>query len=269
MTRDVRSSARLLEVMSGVDGKDSTSSTQALGAFEAACDRGIQGLRVGLPEEYFAEGLESDERAAVERVVEGLKAAGAVVTPVRLPHTHYGVATYYVLATAEASSNLSRFDGVRFGLRSEASRDTLARMYEKSRGEGFGPEVKRRILLGTYALSAGYYDAYYGKAQRVRTLIRQDFDAVFQNVDVLLTPTSPTVAFKHGERAQDPLAMYMADVYTLPASLAGIPGLSVPGGTVMVDGKQLPVGVQILAPLFDEEAMFRAAAGVEKIVSSW
>lgn len=267
MTPDVRSSARLLEIMSGDDPRDSTTATQPVGQYEKACDKPLKGLRFGLPEEYFAEGLDESIRVRLGEVVEKLKEQGCEVKPIRLPHTHYGVATYYVLATAEASSNLSRFDGVRFGLRKEASGADLGRLYSASRTAGFGDEVKRRILLGTYVLSAGYYDAYYGKAQKVRTLIRQDFDAAFEEVDAILTPTSPTPAFKAGERSDDPLAMYMADVYTLPASLAGIPGVSLPVGTVSEGGVELPVGAQILCPAMGEETMFRAAAGLERVMS--
>ncbi len=270
MTRDVRSAARVLEVISGRDAHDSTAADTPVGAYEAACERGLEGLTFGLPEEYFEQGLDPAVRKAVEDVVERVKAAGNAVKPVRMPHTHYGVATYYILATAEASSNLSRFDGVRYGLRVEEQGADLKEMYGATRNAGFGPEVKRRILLGTYVLSAGYYDAYYGKAQRVRTLIRRDFDEAFAEVDVLITPTSPTPAFRLGDRVDDPLAMYMADVYTLPASLAGIAGISVPCGTVRArddaGGAALPVGVQLLCPGFGEERMFAAAAGIEALV---
>jgi aspartyl-tRNA(Asn)/glutamyl-tRNA(Gln) amidotransferase subunit A len=269
MTRDVRSSARVLEIMAGADPKDSTASVSPVGRYEAACERGLSGLRFGLPEEYFAEGLDAPVRAAIERLVEELRARGCEIKPVKMPHTHYGVATYYVLATAEASSNLSRFDGVRFGLRVEERGGDLARLYEASRAAGFGQEVKRRILLGTYALSAGYYDAYYGKAQQVRTLIVRDFEQAFSQVDVLLTPTSPTVAFRLGERMDDPLKMYMADVYTLPASLAGVSGISVPCGTVPEGEKSLPVGVQLLCPHLAEERLFQVAAAVEQVTEDW
>lgn len=267
MTRDVRSAARLLEVMAGDDPKDSTTSLSPVGRYESACEKPIAKMRFGLPEEYFGEGLDPKVRENIDELVEKVKRAGCEVKPVRLPHTHYGVATYYVLATAEASSNLSRFDGIRFGLRVEEQGADLAKIYAASRSTGFGEEVKRRILLGTYVLSAGYYDAYYEKAQRVRTLIRRDFDQVFSEVDAILSPASPIPAFKLGERTEDPLSMYLADVYTLPASLAGISAMSVPCGMLEDAGAQLPVGVQIMCPALAEETMFRAAAGIEQLVS--
>ncbi len=267
MTTDVRSSARLLEVMAGDDPRDSTTATDPVGAYEKACEQPLKGMTFGLPQEYLAEGLDDQVREQIELIVDKVRAQGCKVKPISLPHTHYGVATYYVLATAEASSNLSRFDGVRFGLRKERPGADLKTLYSESRTAGFGDEVKRRILLGTYVLSAGYYDAYYGKAQKVRTLIRRDFDAAFASVDAIITPTSPTPAFKAGERSEDPLSMYLADVYTLPASLAGIAGLSLPVGQATVDGKKLPIGAQILCPAMGEEALFRAAAGVERLVN--
>lgn len=263
--KDVRSAARLLEVIAGDDPRDSTTSSAPVGSYEAACEKNLSGLSFGLPEEYFAEGLDSKIRERIDEIIVKLRGAGAEMRPIKLPHTHYGVATYYILATAEASSNLSRFDGVRYGLRREVSGGDLADLYKQTRSAGFGEEVKRRILLGTYVLSAGYYDAYYAKAQKVRTLIRRDFDAAFSEVDVILAPTSPTPAFKLGERTSDPLSMYLADVYTLPASLAGIAGVSVPAGTVGVGGSELPIGIQILAPALGEEVLFRAAAGVERL----
>lgn len=267
MTSDVRSAARFLEVMAGDDPKDSTTAQAPVGSYELACDRPLANLRFGLPEEYFGEGLDPRVRETIEDLIEKVRRAGCEVKPVRLPHTHYGVATYYVLATAEASSNLSRFDGIRFGLRVEEQGADLAKIYAASRTNGFGDEVKRRILLGTYVLSAGYYDAYYQKAQRVRTLIRRDFDQVFSEVDAILSPASPIPAFKLGERMSDPLSMYLADIYTLPASLAGIAAISVPVGTVDGSGSRLPVGVQIMCPALAEEAMFQAAAGIEQLVS--
>lgn len=271
MTADVRSSARLLEIMAGYDPKDSTASRRPVGRYEAACNGSLTGLRIGLPKQYFAEGLAAEVGAAIERLQRGLADEGATLVPVDMPHTHYGVQTYYVLATAEASSNLARFDGVRFGLRKEQPGADLTRLYTDTRSAGFGPEVKRRILLGTYALSAGYYDAYYDKALRVRTLIARDFAAAFAEVDVLLTPTSPTVAFRLGERTGDPLAMYLADVYTLPASLAGVPAISVPcGATLPAAGVPvLPIGAQLIADHWNEEMLFRVSSAAARIQSTW
>ncbi|MBP9112919.1 MAG: Asp-tRNA(Asn)/Glu-tRNA(Gln) amidotransferase subunit GatA, partial [Polyangiaceae bacterium] len=225
----VRGSARVLSVLSGVDPKDATSSTEAVETpFEASCETAPKGLRIGVPEEYFQKGLDPAVEKPIREALAALEKEGCTIKPVKLPHTKYAVATYYVLATAEASSNLARFDGVRYGLRVEEARDSIRDMYAKTREAGFGPEVKRRILLGTFVLSAGYYDAYYLRAQKVRTLIARDFEAAFKEVDVIASPTSPTTAFKLGEKANDPLAMYLSDIYTLPASLAGIPALSVP-----------------------------------------
>jgi aspartyl-tRNA(Asn)/glutamyl-tRNA(Gln) amidotransferase subunit A len=225
----------------------------------AALEKPVEGLRIGVPEEYFGEGLDPEIRAAIEKVLDGLKAAGCVIKKVSLPHTKYAVPTYYVIATAEASSNLSRFDGVRFGLR-EAEAKSLSAMYRKTRDAGFGAEVKRRILLGTYVLSAGYYDAYYKKAQQVRTLLTRDFLAAFNDVDVLVAPVTPTPAFKLGEKTDDPLKMYLEDIYSVAASLAGICGVSVPCG---VTRESLPIGVQILGRHFDEATMLRVAKAVE------
>ncbi|NRA35292.1 MAG: Asp-tRNA(Asn)/Glu-tRNA(Gln) amidotransferase subunit GatA [Polyangiaceae bacterium] len=265
MTPDVRSSARLLEVIAGHDPADSTSSRLPVGNYEAACDQDVSGLKLGMPAEYFADGIRDDVKACVLASIDRLKDAGASVVPVDMPHTRYGVGTYYVVATAEASANLARFDGVRFGLRVEAPKSDLEQMYQATRQAGFGPEVKRRIMLGTYVLSAGYYDAYYIKAQKVRTLIARDFDRAFEKVDALVTPVTPHAAFRFGARSTDPLAMYMEDVYTLPASLAGVCGISVPCGTVTPDDgdRPMPIGLQILAPAFEEERMFRLAAGAE------
>ncbi len=267
IARDVKSAARLLGVIAGADAHDSTCATRAVDDYEAACGRDVKGLRIGVPEEYFGEGLDADVEQSVRDAIAGLEREGAEVRPVQLPHTRYGVATYYILATAEASSNLARFDGVRFGLRVEPPGAGLAGMYGATRDAGFGEEVKRRILLGTYVLSAGYYDAYYKKAQRVRTLIKQDFDRAFEKVDVLAAPTSPVPAFKLGERVEDPLAMYLADVYTLPASLAGIAGLSVPCRPVAAKGDrgELPTGLQLLAPAFAEQRLFTLASAHEAL----
>jgi len=267
--RDVRGAARLLAVLSGHDPRDATSCDEPVPDFEAACEKGVAGIRIGVPEEYFGEGLNPGVEASVRQAIAGLEAQGCSVEPVSLPHTRYGVATYYIIATAEASSNLARFDGVRFGLRVEPPGGDLQDMYGATRDAGFGPEVKRRILLGTYVLSAGYYDAYYRKAQRVRTLIRRDFDAAFSKVDVIATPTSPTPAFELGERTHDPLAMYLADVYTLPASLAGICGISVPCSPVSLRDATppLPTGLQLLGPALGEERLLAVASACERSVA--
>ena len=259
---DVRGAARVLSVIAGHDPRDATSLDAPVDDYEAACGRSVRGLRIGVPDEYFAGGLEPQVAESVRRAIGGLEDEGCVVRPVQLPHTRFAVATYYVLATAEASSNLARFDGVRYGLRvreGAAGRDLRA-MYGATRDAGFGPEVKRRVLLGTFVLSAGYYDAYYLKAQRVRTLIRRDFERAFEDVDVICSPASPTPAFRLGEKVDDPLAMYLSDVYTLPASLAGIPAISVPCAPVQ---SGLPVGLQVMARPLDESTMLAVAAAWE------
>ncbi len=258
-TRTVEDAAVMLEVLAGEDARDATSSGRLLGSYSAEMAKPVEGLRVGVPEEYFGEGLDPEIRAAVERAIDGLKAAGCVVKPVSLRHTRYAIPTYYVIATAEASSNLSRFDGVRFGLR-EMKAKTLSGMFRETREEGFGPEVKRRILLGTYALSAGYYDAYYRKAQQMRTLLARDFMEAFGEVDVIVGPMTPTAAFKLGEKTDDPLAMYLADIYSVAASLAGICGVSVPCGAT---AGGLPIGVQVMAGHFREGTMLRVAKAIE------
>ena len=260
-TNTVKDAATILEVLAGQDVMDETSSNRPVDGYVAALEKPVEGLRVGVPAEYFGEGLDPEIRASIEVVLDGLKLAGCVVKSVSLPHTKYAIPTYYVIATAEASSNLSRFDGVRFGLRAEEAM-TLSAMYRKTRDAGFGSEVKRRILLGTYALSAGYYDAYYKKAQQVRALLTRDFLAAFHEVDVLVGPMTPTPAFKLGEKTDDPVAMYLADIYSVAASLAGICGVSVPCGETK-DG--LPIGVQIMARHFDEATMLRVGAAVEKM----
>ncbi len=262
---DVRGAARVLSVIAGHDPCDATSLAAPTEDYEAACDRGVRGLRIGVPDEYFAGGLDADVAESVRAAIAALEAQGCTVRKVSLPHTSLAVATYYVLATAEASSNLARFDGVRFGLRATqgaAGRDLRA-MYGATRDAGFGPEVKRRILLGTFVLSAGYYDAYYLKAQKVRTLIRRDFERAFEDVDVICSPASPTPAFRFGEKADDPLAMYLSDVFTLPASLAGIPAISVPCAPAR--GSGLPVGFQIMARPLEEGTMLAAAAAWEAV----
>ncbi|MDE1176996.1 MAG: Asp-tRNA(Asn)/Glu-tRNA(Gln) amidotransferase subunit GatA [Edaphobacter sp.] len=258
-TKNVKDAATMLEVLAGQDAMDATSSAQPVGSYVAALEKPVEGLRIGVPEEYFGEGLDPEIRAAIEKVLDGLKAAGCVIKKVSLPHTKYAVPTYYVIATAEASSNLSRFDGIRFGLR-DAEAKSLSALYRKTRDAGFGSEVKRRILLGTYALSAGYYDAYYKKAQQVRTLLTRDFLAAFHDVDVLVAPVTPTPAFKLGEKTDDPIKMYLEDIYSVAASLAGICGVSVPCGET---GEKLPIGVQVLARHFDEATMLRVAKAVE------
>jgi aspartyl-tRNA(Asn)/glutamyl-tRNA(Gln) amidotransferase subunit A len=259
LATDVRGAARLLSVVAGHDPRDSTSLDAPVGDLEGACSRSVKGLRVGVPDEYFAEGLDPEVEASVRGAIAALAAAGCVVRPVQLPHTRFAVATYYVLATAEASSNLARFDGVRYGLRVDPRRDLRA-MYGATRDAGFGAEVKRRILLGTFVLSAGYYDAYYVKAQKVRTLVRRDFEAALRDVDVLCSPASPTPAFRLGEKVDDPMAMYLSDVYTLPASLAGVPAMSVPCAPTKGG---LPVGLQIVARPLDEATMLAVAAACE------
>jgi aspartyl-tRNA(Asn)/glutamyl-tRNA(Gln) amidotransferase subunit A len=256
---NVRDAATLLSVIAGHDPMDATSSTAPVPDFAAESDKPAEGLRIGVPAEYFAEGLDPEVRACIEVGIHKLKAAGCTVKPVALPHTKYAVPAYYLIATAEASANLARFDGVRYGPRSKDSA-TLADLYSHSREEGFGPEVKRRILLGTYALSAGYYDAYYLKAQQVRRILAEEFLRAFAEVDAIVTPTSPTPAFKLGEKCDDPIAMYLADIYTVTASLAGICGVNVPCGATKAG---LPVGMQVLAKHFNESAAFRVARAVE------
>ena len=261
----VRDAARVLEVLAGKDPLDATSSDRPVGDYVAAATTPVSGLRIGVPKEYFGEGLDPEIRAAIERSLDGLRNSGCEIKPISLPHTRYAIPTYYVLATAEASANLSRFDGVRFGYRA-AGVKTLSEMYQQSRDQGFGPEVKRRILLGTYALSAGYYDAYYRKAQQVRALLTRDFLTAFAGVDAIVCPVTPSVAFKLGEKTDDPVKMYLEDIYSVAASLAGICAMSVPcGATTGQDGNDanLPIGVQIMARHFDEETMLRVAAAIE------
>ncbi len=261
----VRDAATVLGVMAGHDVMDATSSPLPVPDYTAELDKfaeqGVKGMKLGVPAEYFAEGLDEEVRAAVEGGIEKLRAGGAEIRKISLPHTRYAIPTYYVIATAEASSNLARFDGVRYGLRAPQS-DTLAAMYRRTRDLGFGAEVKRRILLGTYVLSHGYYDAYYKKAQQVRRLLTDDFLQAFREVDAIVTPTAPTAAFKIGEKSDDPVAMYLADIYTVTASLAGICGVSVPCGKTRAG---LPIGMQILGRHFDEATMFRVGQAVERL----
>ncbi|MHB9154427.1 MAG: Asp-tRNA(Asn)/Glu-tRNA(Gln) amidotransferase subunit GatA [Endomicrobiales bacterium] len=245
--------AVLLKLVSGYDPKDSTSVDTPVPDYAAALKKDIKGLKIGLPKEYFIPGLDGEVESAVREAVKVLEKQGAAVREVSLPHTPYAVAVYYIIAPSEASANLARYDGVKYGYR--APGDTLLEVYEKTRGQGFGPEVKRRIMLGTYALSAGYYEAYYGKAQKVRTLIRRDFENAFADVDVILTPTTPTPAFRIGEKSADPLQMYLSDIFTISCNLAGLPGISVPCG---FSSKGLPIGLQLIGRPFDEELVLRA-----------
>jgi aspartyl-tRNA(Asn)/glutamyl-tRNA(Gln) amidotransferase subunit A len=259
LTRTVRDSAIMLGAMAGYDPKDSTSVDRATPDFEAALTGDVKGLRVGVPKEYIVDGMPDEISALWRQGVEWLKDAGARIVDISLPHTKYALPAYYIIAPAEASSNLARYDGVRYGLRVEG--ETLQDMYANTRSEGFGAEVKRRLMIGAYVLSAGYYDAYYLKAQKVRTRIAQDFHDAWESVDVVLTPTAPSAAFAQGDKMDDPIAMYMNDVFTVPASLAGLPGISVPAG-LSSDG--LPLGLQIIGRPFDEETMFRVAGVVER-----
>jgi aspartyl-tRNA(Asn)/glutamyl-tRNA(Gln) amidotransferase subunit A len=257
--RTVEDAALLLEVIAGHDPRDSTSLPKPVGRYREACAASLAGVRVGVPREYFGGGSDAQVDLAVRRAIDELAALGAEPVEVSLPHTEYAVATYYLICTAEASSNLARYDGVRYGLRADQPADLL-QMYRQTRHDGFGAEVKRRILIGTFALSAGYYDAYYGKAQRVRTLIRRDFERAFEQVDVIAAPTSPLPAFRLGERVDDPLKMYLADIFTISANLAGLPGLALPCGFT---AEGLPIGLQLLGPALGEEVVFKAASAYQ------
>jgi aspartyl-tRNA(Asn)/glutamyl-tRNA(Gln) amidotransferase subunit A len=256
--QDVRGVAYLLAAVAGYDENDQTSSRRPVPDYAAALDRGVRALRIGVPREYFGEGLSPEVERAVRAGIEKLRELGCEVRDISLPNSPHAIAAYYIVATAEASSNLARYDGVRYGHRARAGQ--LLEMYEKTRAEGFGAEVKRRIMLGTYALSAGYYDAYYLRAQKVRALIRRDFDQAFATVDAVVSPTAPTTAFRLGEKLDDPLAMYLSDVYTVPVNLAGLPGISVPCG---FDSRGLPVGLQLIGKPFDEETLLRIARAAE------
>ncbi|HEX7629283.1 MAG TPA: Asp-tRNA(Asn)/Glu-tRNA(Gln) amidotransferase subunit GatA, partial [Candidatus Methylomirabilis sp.] len=260
LTKDVRDAAILLGAIAGHDPLDSTSAEIPVPDYEAALTGDVRGLKVGIPAEYFIEGMDPEVEAAIREAVTTLEGLGAVRVPVTLPHTEYAIATYYLVATAEASSNLGRYDGVKYGYRTPTS-ENLIDMYMKTRREGFGAEVKRRIMLGTYALSAGYYDAYYLKALKVRTLIRQDFSRAFESCDVMLTPTSPTAAFRLGEKVEDPLQMYLADVFTISANLAGVPGMSINCGFT---GTGLPIGLQVIGKPFDEGTILKVAHAYEQ-----
>jgi aspartyl-tRNA(Asn)/glutamyl-tRNA(Gln) amidotransferase subunit A len=257
---NVRDAATMLSVLAGKDVMDATSSDRPVGDYVGALEKPVAGLRIGVPAEYFGEGLNPEIRSGVEKALDGLHGAGCELKTISLPHTKYAIPTYYVIATAEASANLSRFDGVRFGFRAGAGTGTLSEMYRETRDRGFGAEVKRRILLGTYALSAGYYDAYYRKAQQVRTLLTRDFLAAFAEVDAIVSPITPTPAFKLGEKTDDPVQMYLEDIYSVAASLAGICGISVPCGQTRAG---LPIGVQVMGRHFDEETMLRVALAIE------
>jgi aspartyl-tRNA(Asn)/glutamyl-tRNA(Gln) amidotransferase subunit A len=257
--RTVRDVAEVLGLMAGADSNDSTCAAVPVPDYATGLDAPIAGLRIGVPEEYFSAGLDAEVRRKVDAGIALLEKLGCRRVPIRLPHTEFAIATYYIIATAEASSNLARYDGVRYGLRAEAS--TLSEMYRKTRRQGFGAEVKRRIMLGTYALSSGYYDAYYLRAQKVRTLLARDFTQAFERVDAIVTPTMPTPPFKLGERTADPLQMYLADIYTVTGSLAGLPGISVPCGKT---SNSLPVGMQILAPHFSEGSVLQIAHNFER-----
>jgi aspartyl-tRNA(Asn)/glutamyl-tRNA(Gln) amidotransferase subunit A len=260
LTKTVRDAAIVLRTIAGRDPMDATSAEVPVPDYVAELGKPVRGLKLGVAKEYFGEGLDSEVRKSVEAAIQRLAGSGCEIVPVSLPHTEYAIPTYYIVATAEASSNLARFDGVRYGYRARDAR-TLSEMYRRSRDHGFGAEVKRRIMLGTYALSAGYYDAYYLKAQRVRTLLVRDFEEAFKKVDAILTPTSPTAAFKLGEKVDDPLSMYLADIFTVTADLAGIPGISVPCGETK---ENLPVGLQILGKHFDEATILRVAHAYEQ-----
>lgn len=259
-TQTVEDAALVMNIISGHDPLDSTSAPVEVEDFTADLAKGLAGLRIGIVRDIPQEGLDSQVREAVEKAVEAMRGAGAEVVEVELPHSQYAVATYYLIAPAEASSNLARYDGVRYGRRADA--DTLLELYERSRSEGFGLEVKRRIMIGTFALSSGYYDAYYRRAQQMRTLIRDDFNRAFERCDVIVMPTTPTPAFDIGAKTADPLQMYLNDIYTIPANLAGLPGISVPCG---MSAEGLPIGLQMLAKAFDERTLLRAAHAYEQI----
>ncbi len=260
LTKTVKDAAIILRTIAGRDPMDSTSADLPVPDYVAELEKPVHGLRIGVAKEYFGEGLNPEVQNAVETAIQKLAQLGCEIVPVSLPHTRYAVPAYYIIATAEASANLACFDGVRYGYRAKDAR-TPSEMYRRTRDQGFGAEVKRRILLGTYVLSAGYYDAYYLKAQKVRTLLARDFEEAFKQVDVIVTPTCPTPAFKLGEKVDDPLAMYLADIYTVTADLAGIPGISIPCGETK---EKLPIGLQILGQHFDESTILRVASAYER-----
>lgn len=263
ITKNVEDNAFLLSLISGLDAKDATSAKLPVPDYTKALDNNIKGLKAGLPKEYFIEGIEPEVKEKIMETVKHLESLGVEIEEISLPHTSYAVETYYIIAPAEASSNLGRFDGVRYTYRAENYTD-LVDMYCKTRAEGFGNEVKRRIMIGTYTLSAGYYDAYYLKAQKVRTLIYQDFQKAFEKVDFIVTPVSPTTAFKIGEKTDDPIKMYLSDIFTIALNLAGLPGLSMPCG---FDSKGLPVGIQLIGKAFDEETLYAVGYKLEKALN--
>ncbi|MBI4685862.1 MAG: Asp-tRNA(Asn)/Glu-tRNA(Gln) amidotransferase subunit GatA [Nitrospirae bacterium] len=259
ITKNVKDSAILMNIISGKDSCDSTSAPVAVPDFTRVLGHEIKGLKIGIPREYFIEGMDKEVETSVRDAIKKLESLGAIPVEISLPHTDYAVATYYVLATSEASSNLARYDGVKYGFRAEGK--DLMDMYMNTRAQGFGAEVKRRIILGTYTLSSGYYDAYYKKAQQVRTLIKTDFEEAFKTVDAIVTPTAPTAAFKAGEKADDPLQMYLSDIFTISVNLSGVPGISIPCGFT---SNKLPIGLQIIGKHFDEESLFKIAYAYEQ-----
>jgi aspartyl-tRNA(Asn)/glutamyl-tRNA(Gln) amidotransferase subunit A len=270
LTRDVRDAALLMNVIAGHDGRDSTSVETPVPDYTKALSKEIKGMKIGIPKEYFVGGIDPEVEKIVKEAIHCLEKLGAKVEPISLPNTEHAISVYYIVAPSEASSNLARFDGVQYGYRNQRTaysvqrsegQEPLRQMYFSTRGEGFGKEAKRRIILGTYALSSGYYDAYYLKAQKVRTLIKNDFDRAFENYDCIVTPTSPTPAFKIGEKTSNPLQMYLSDIYTISANLAGIPAMSVPCGFTK---QGLPVGLQLLAKPFAEETLFHAGYAYEQ-----
>jgi aspartyl-tRNA(Asn)/glutamyl-tRNA(Gln) amidotransferase subunit A len=261
MARDVRDCAIMLEAMAGFDPKDATSLHLPVPTWEAGLNADMKGKRVGIPREYRVEGIDADIVRVWDEGIAWMRDAGAEIVDISLPHTRYALPTYYIIAPAEASSNLARYDGVRYGLRDLPDGAGLQDMYAATRAAGFGPEVKRRIMIGTYVLSAGFYDAYYTQAQKVRTLIARDFEQAWAHCDVILTPTAPSAAFALGDKSADPLAMYLNDVFAVPASLAGLPAMSVPGG---LDAAGLPLGLQIIGKPFDEQAVLNAGLSIEQ-----
>jgi aspartyl-tRNA(Asn)/glutamyl-tRNA(Gln) amidotransferase subunit A len=263
LTKTVRDAALIMNAIAGHDPHDSTSLNEPVPDYTARLGPDLRGIRLGLPKEYMIEGIDPQVKASVDAAVEHLNSLGAEIVEISLPATEYAIAVYYMVATAEASANLARFDGVRYGYRAENPKDTLD-LYGRTRGEGFGAEVKRRIILGTYVLSSGYYDAYYLRAQKVRELIRRDFTKAFEKVDALISPTSPVPAFKLGERVADPLQMYLADIFTIAANLAGICGISVPCGFAEVDERRLPIGLQLLGKALDEARILQIAHAYEQ-----